>query len=89
MKDANSSSTILGIDNVTGGIVPIQIDPVTGKILIYVEIVNDLGGSPSPTRALKDSNSTSTLIATGDDGNIYIPTVDNRNNYLYLNLINA
>ena len=88
-KDQNSASTLMGIDNVTGSPVPIQIDPVTGRILMYILLVNDLGGLVSPQRALKDGNSTSTLIATGDDGSIYIPAIDNRNSYLYLNLING
>jgi hypothetical protein len=66
-KDANSSSVLMGIDNVTGLPVPIQIDPVTGYVLAkLIEISND--PISLIDRAVKDGNSSSTLIGEKDDG---------------------
>ena len=87
-KDENSVAPLYGIDNVTGLPTPVQMDPVTGRVLIEIYVVSDAGGVLSNGWAAKDGNSVSTLLGEADDGSgLLIPVFDNRNDFIYLDLI--
>ncbi len=87
-KDVNSVSPLCGTDDVTGLPVPIQLDPVTGRVLAELYIVSSSTSTLSPTRSLKDVNSVSALLGLADDSSgLLVPVIDHRNGYLYADLL--
>lgn len=85
-KDANSVATMCGISDLDGSVMPLQFDPVTGRLLIEVYVVTDEGGQ-TVNRARKDSNSVSTIIGVSDTTGVLIPIIDHRNGYLFCDVI--
>lgn len=86
--DENSVPTLCGISDLDGSVIPIQIDPVTGRILI--ELMNSINNSPvlSGGRAAKDGNSVATILGTADDGSgVLIPGIYHTNQLLFVDLI--
>ena len=84
MKDQNSISPILGYGD-DGKIYPLQIDPVTGSLLI--ELYSEGSGTEiSDGTAKKDSNSVATMLCDTDTTGQLIPTIDASNNYLHIDL---
>lgn len=76
--DSNSVSTFCGIDSVTGDPIPVQIDPVTGRILAELYLVSDVTTTPVPVE--KDANSVSTVVAQADNSSLlYSVVFDTRN----------
>lgn len=87
-KDENSVAILGGVSDLDGSVLPIQIDPVSGGILIEVYIVSDGTSVLSAGRAGKDGNSSSTLLGVADDASgLLIPGFDNRNNYLWMDIL--
>jgi hypothetical protein len=86
MKDANSVSTFMAVDNVTGSPVPVQIDPVTGRILAELYLVADTTTTPVPVE--KDANSVATVAALADDSSgVYSVVFDQRNSLPLIDLV--
>ncbi len=61
-KDVNSASVLCGVSDLDGSVMPLQIDPVTGALLVVLTIVPDDTPVLSPDRAQKDVNGSPTLL---------------------------
>ena len=89
MKDQNSASTLYGVSD-ADGTTPIQleIDPVTGRLLMEIAIVANHSSALSGPSAVKDSNSVATLLCQNDDssGNL-VPEIDRVNSQLFVDII--
>lgn len=67
-KDVNSVSTLCGVSDLDGSVMPVLIDPVTGGVLVEVTFVVNDTPVLSHGWAMKDVNSSSTLLGVADDG---------------------
>ena len=89
MIDQNSVSTLYGVSDLDG-ITPvlIEIDPVTGAILVEITVVADHASTLSPAQAGKDGNSVSTLLCQTDNnsGNM-VPAIDSLNSQLFVDVL--
>ncbi len=86
--DANSVPTYCGVSSVDGSVIPIQIDPVTGRVLIEITGVTDESSVTSPEWAQKDANSTATVLAVKSDmSGLGVPVIDRRNNLLFVDIL--
>lgn len=89
-KDGNSVSVLCGKSDLDGSVLPIQIDPVTGRILVEIHVVADESGLFFSGRAAKDGNSVATILGVADDAsNLIVPAIDHRNGLVFCDLING
>lgn len=86
--DENSVSTIYGVSSVDGvTILPLQIDPVTGRVLAEIDGTLDVT-SVLKDRAIKDDNSVATMLAVADDDSGVLPLMmDSTNNKVFVDLV--
>jgi hypothetical protein len=83
-KDENSQS-ITKISDTNGNVENLKVDPITNRLLIEIEIVSE-PISPVLNSAKIDENSENVALAT--DGTNIIPLhIDNRNGYLFVDLL--
>lgn len=89
VKDENSVATMVAADSVTGLPSPIQIDPVTGRIMAEIYSVTTSVPVFSENEALKDENSVSTTtgILDSDSTKALTCLIDNRNGFLYADIL--
>ena len=86
-RDINGVSVLCGVSDLDGSVMPLQIDPVTGRLLI--EIVGATNASPvlSHGWAVKDANGTATLLGVTDNATgLLIPEIYNGNSRLWVEL---
>lgn len=76
-KDSNGVAVAYGISSVDGSILPISIDPVTGRVLATITCRATLNPT-LPDRAIKDSNGVATRMAKVNNSNAIKPiTINN------------
>ena len=76
----------MAVDNTTSAVVPVQIDPVTGRILAELYLVSDTTTTPVPVE--KDGNSVATIVAQADNSSLlYSVVFDQRNSYPLVDLL--
>lgn len=88
-KDQNSVAPMYGISNVNAStILPIQIDPVTNRIIAEITIISSSNSVLSGANAAKDGNSSATILCQKDDssGNL-VPVMDHTNKILFVDLL--
>jgi len=87
-KDNNSSSTILCVSSEDfNTVMPLYIDPVSGGVLIDIELVADTTPVLPDKKAYKDNNSVSTSLVKDSESNDVSPLlIDNRNGNLWVEL---
>lgn len=87
-KDANSVAVLCGISDADGSVMPIQIDPVTGGILAEIYIVTEDTHVLPPGLALKDANSSPTLLGIADDASgLLVPVMHHETGYLFADVL--
>lgn len=88
MKDDNSVSIIYGVSSVDGvTILPLKIDPVTGRVLAEIDTTLDVP-PVLQDRAIKDDNSVSTMLCVADDDSGVLPLmIDSTNNEVFIDLV--
>ena len=88
VRDANRVTSALGVSSADGvTTLPLEIDSVTGKLLINVTGVVDPGGTLSGADAMRDGNRVTTALAEKDDDTgLASLAVDSRNEYLYIDI---
>ena len=88
-RDENFIAVALGVSDTDGTTtLPLSVDPVTGRLLI--EINGQLtDGNTVPLMVGRDENWRETASAVTDDADETVSPliVDNRNNYLYIDLL--
>lgn len=86
-RDENSEVVVGGVDT-DGAIKPLLVDPVTGRLLIDIEVVSE-PISPILNKNKIDENRESTSQGVGDDSTAdEIPFhIDSRNGNLFLDVI--
>ena len=87
-RDNNSATAILCISETDPNtIIPLYIDPVTGGVLIDVELLADTTPVLPSKKAYKDGNGVSTPLAKASDSDDISPLlIDNRNGNLWVEL---
>lgn len=86
-KDVNGVSTLCGVSDLDGSVMPIQIDPVTGYILAKLTAVSNDTPVLSNGWARKDVNGSATILGVADDSSgLLVPAMYNVNGQLFVDV---
>lgn len=86
-KDVNSSSILCGVSDLDGSVMPLLIDPVTGRLLVVVTNVTNNSPIISDQIAKKDVNGSPTLLGVSDADGLLVPAIYNVTSQVFLDLL--
>lgn len=84
-RDENRITSGLAFDGTTTQ--PLKVDPVTGRLLIAIDIVSSTSPANSRTLAKHDDNCEPTALVVDDNGDYKNLLVDSRNGSLWCDIL--